>query len=88
MNPLHEVLPINEKKYDAGIAKIRSTLGSYESIAAQLFAHTGVHISGNAVRRWLMERKIPVEYAAIFSELTFQAVSVQDFYPWLKKYMS
>ena len=87
MDQLRKKFKINKKQYDAGIGIIRDTLGSYESIAAQCFTSTGVKISGNCIRRWFNERSIPIEYAALFSDLTFGDAGVEDFYPWLDSYI-
>lgn len=80
-------LPVNIKKYDAAVNRIREALGSYENIAVKLYGVTGQTVSANAVRRWFNTRSIPIEYAAFFSDLTFESVGVLDFYPWLNKYI-
>ena len=87
MDQLRHQLKINAKAYDHGTAAIREELGSYESIAAACYAHTSKTISGNAIRRWFLERSIPVEYAAVFQELTFGTVDITDFYPWLPEFL-
>lgn len=86
MDQLRSSLKINEKRYDRAVDVLRMELGSYDGIAAQCYASTGKTITGNAVRRWFMERCIPIEYAAILSDLALGQVSVLDFYPWLDKY--
>ena len=87
MQLIRDTLKINEKKYDSAVEAVRECLGSYESIAGQCFAHTGQRVTGNAIRRWFVERRIPVEYAAVFSDLTFGEVTVTDFFPWLTRYV-
>jgi hypothetical protein len=88
MDPLRDTFKINNRKYDAAINVIREELGSFDSIAAQCYAHNGRTVSGNAIRRWFSHRSIPVEYAAVFSDLTVGLVGVEDFYPWLNKYFN
>lgn len=78
-----ELLEIDEGLYAEATARIRKTLGSYDTISSLLFKHTDVLVTANAVRRWFNYRKIPVEYAFFFSQLTDNAVTVLDFYPWL-----
>ena len=86
MNQLRSSFKINEKRYDRSVEVIRTELGSYDGIAAQCYSVTGASITGNAVRRWFMERCIPIEYAALLADLTLGQVSVLDFYPWLVTY--
>lgn len=86
MDQLRSSFKINEKRYDRAVEIARAELGSYDSIAAQCYSETGASITGNAVRRWFMERCIPVEYAALLVDLTLGQISVLDFYPWLDKY--
>lgn len=88
MDQLRETFKINKRKYDSAVEVIRGELGSFESIAAQCYAHNGKTVSGNAIRRWFTSRSIPVEYAAVFSDLTVGLVGVEDFYPWLTKYFN
>ena len=86
MDQLRSSFKINEKRYDRAVETIRVELGSYDGIAAQCYSVTGASITGNAVRRWFMERCIPIEYAALLADLTLGQVSVLDFYPWLTNY--
>lgn len=88
MDQLRKKYKINAKQYDAAVGIVRDELGSFEAIAAQCFKHNGKSISGNAIRRWFNERSIPIEYAAVFQDLTFGLVTVLDFYPWLDEYVS
>ena len=87
MDQLRETLPVNDRKYDEAVEIVRSELGSLNSIAALCFAHTGKSITGGGINRWFVQRAIPIEYAAIFSDLTLGQVSVLDFYPWLSEYI-
>ena len=86
MDQLRSSLKINEKRYDRAVDTIRAELGSYDGIAGQCYAETGKSITGNAVRRWFIDRCIPIEYAAVLVDLTLGQVSVLDFYPWLTAY--
>jgi len=88
MDQLRETFKINQRKYDAAVSVIREELGSFDAIAAQCYAHNGKTVSGNAIRRWFSARTIPVEYAAVFTDLTVGLVDVGDFYPWLSKYFN
>ncbi len=80
----NKLLPINARKYDAAVGRVREALGSYENISAALFSHTDKHISGNAIRSWFTTRSIPIEYAGFLSDITFGECSIRDFYPWLR----
>lgn len=80
----NKLLPVNIKRYDGAVNRVRETLGSYENIAVALYSHSGTTVSANAVRRWFNNRSIPLEYAAFFAELCFGECEILDFYPWLK----
>lgn len=86
MDQLRETLPINDRKYDQAVETVRAELGSLNAIAAMCYAHTGKSITGAGINRWFNQRAIPIEYAAVFSDLTLGQVSVLDFYPWLSEY--
>lgn len=86
MDQLRDTFKINKKRYDAATQIIRDELGSYESIAAQCYAHNNKSVSGNCIRRWFTDRTIPIEYAAVFEDLTFGLAPVLAFYPWLADY--
>ena len=87
MDQLRSSFKINERRYDRAIGIIRTELGSLESIAQQCCQETGKSVTGNAIRRWFIERAIPVEYAALMVDLTLGQISILDFYPWLKDYV-
>jgi len=87
MHPVLDNYPIDAKRYDKAVAVVRKTLGSYERIATDCYNHTGTRITGQAVRCWFLDRKIPIEYAAVFVDLTDGAVEVFDFFPWLEDYL-
>jgi hypothetical protein len=87
MDQLRNTLPINERKYDRAVETVRAELGSLNTIASLCYGHTGKTITGSAINRWFQLRAIPVEYAAVFADLTLGQVSVLDFYPWLEEYI-
>ena len=78
-------------KYDAAVPVIRKTLGSYDHIAHLLFSEAGVSVSGVSVRRWLLGRNLPVNYACTLIELTLQKdknakVGLGDLFPYLEDF--
>ena len=84
-HPASKICPVNDKRYDKATEQLRKLLGSFDNMAAQCYSHTGESLSGNAIRRWFRTRSVPVEYAAVFEDLTFGEVSISDFFPWLSK---
>lgn len=78
---------ISEKRYDSATKLVRDELGSYEKIAHAIHSETGEDISAGTIRNWFLHRRIPVEYAALFSDLTDGCVSVIDFFPWIEEYV-
>ena len=77
----------NDTQYDYSVGRIKDILGSYENIARACHAATNVSISGNAIRLWFMHRSIPLEYCALFQDLTNGDVEIDDFFPWLNLYL-
>lgn len=76
-------------RYDAATRVVRATLGSYDKIAHLIFSATGDSVSGVSVRRWLMNRNLPVYYACTIVDLVTEAdgeISLFDFYPYLEEY--
>ena len=74
-------------RYDVALKKVRDSIGSYDKIAQEIYARTGFHPVGASVRRWFVQRSLPVHIACILSELTEGEVQVLDFFPYLEHYV-
>ena len=72
-------------RYDDAVRRIRDQLGSYDTIAHHIFQATGQSVAGVSVRRWLLNRNLPVNLACTLVDLT-EGVTVGDFYPYLENY--
>jgi len=72
-----------ERTYDRTINIIREEVGSYQKIATTAFSITGLHISGQTVHVWFIERRIPEKYAVIFCSMVPGKVDFMDLCPWL-----
>lgn len=87
MAHLGKKFKVDGKHYDSCTDLIRDALGSYEKISHRVSKETGEEVSAGTIRNWFMHRRIPVEYAALFSEFTEGQVGVTDFFPWLPIYV-
>lgn len=72
-------------RYDAAVRQLRDQLGSYDTIAHHIFQATGQSVAGVSVRRWLINRNLPVHLACTLVDLTDET-SVGDFFPYLESY--
>jgi hypothetical protein len=85
----HDPDPKWAKRYDRAFALTRQKLGSYDKIAAFLFRDTGHSVSGQSLRRWQIERTLPLRWALSIIDLMREQdieISVFDFYPYLEEY--
>ena len=73
------------KKYDAACELITNTFGSYNRVASALESHTGLYITGQTVRIWMQERKLPVPYAITLADMVSE-IDVFNLLPWLAPY--
>jgi hypothetical protein len=87
MSHLAQRFKINKKHYTKCTDIVRDVVGSYEKISQRVNSETGEHISAGTIRNWFIEQRIPVEYAALFSEFTEGQVGVTDFFPWIGLYV-
>jgi hypothetical protein len=67
--------------------EIRTHLGSYNSIAMRMFAHTSEEVTGETVRNWFLSQKIPIEYCFVLYEMMGRDIDLFALLPWLAEYV-
>jgi hypothetical protein len=77
--------------YDEAVRTIRRVLGSYDHIAHLIYSATGASVSGVSVRRWLLNRNLPVNYACTLVDLVADIdgeadLELEMMFPFLKRY--
>lgn len=73
-------------RYDAAAWRAYNYFGSYERLAFAVGQASGEPVPGNSMRRWLQERRLPLQYATVVVDVTDGAVHLFDFFPWLRPY--
>jgi hypothetical protein len=82
-----KILSVRQRnRYDHICFEIRSTIGSFETIARKVSGLNGEEISGETIRRWFTDRSIPTEYCFVLYELMEQQINVFHLQPWLARY--
>ena len=74
-------------RYDLAAKKVRDLVGAYDTIAKEIYARTGASVAGSSIRRWFLQRTLPVHIACHLSDLTGGDVQVLDFFPYLENYV-
>ena len=71
-------------RYDRAVVAIRRKLGSYDTIAHKLYAHTGQSCAGVSLRRWFHDRNLPVTWACSLVEIMDGDITLFDCFPYLE----
>ena len=72
-----------EKAYDKTIAKIRERYGSYASIAHHVYLNCDRLITGQGIRTWFGERRIPTTFVFVLYEIMDEEIDALTLCPWL-----
>ena len=75
-----------EARYDKVCGQVRDRFGSHESIARHAFALASEEVTGNTVRVWFIERRIPTDFCFVLYEMMGHTFSLCDLMPWMLQY--
>lgn len=78
--------PLTEKqsrKFDHAFNNAIDQAGSIGKLAPRLSAHSGEYISHQAMRNWLVIRKVPVQWALVMEDYTEGTSNFFDLVPML-----
>ncbi len=76
-----------QAQYDKTCAKIRERLGSTNAIAVLSHLHTDKVITGETVRQWMVERRIPTDFAFVLYEMMSREIDPLSLTPDLARYV-
>jgi len=76
-----------QARYDKTCAKIRNHFGSMNSIATRSFIHTDNVITGETVRLWMVERRMPTDFAFVLYEMMDREIDPLTLTPDLARYV-
>ena len=86
MTPNH--LTVKEMRtYDRTLGKIRNLIGSYHSIALRIFSNCEQEVTGETVRTWFAERRIPTDMCFVLYEITEGGIDPLTLCPWLAEHV-
>lgn len=74
--------------YDKTCSQIQERYGSHNNIAVRSYSFTNSVITGQTVRSWFLERKIPTDFAFTLYEMMDQDIDPLTLCPHLKKWVS
>lgn len=79
-------------RFDTAAKAVKDALGSYDKISHLIFVATDNPVSGVSVRRWLVNRTLPLPIACTLVDLMDEhapgnEVVLADFFPYLEEYV-
>ena len=74
--------------YDRTCQEIHERFGSNNAIAIQSHRITDTIITGETVRQWISERRIPAEFVFVLYELMDFEIDPLTLLPWLGKWVT
>ena len=77
--------PLQKRQMRKALNKIHEHFGSYDKIARAIETETGIFISDETIRNWMLEEKLPVNYSATLSILV-PDINFFHLVPWLKSH--
>lgn len=91
----YECTPENKDytgRFDNAVKEVREALGSYDTISRLIYDKTGRGYSGVSVRRWLVNRTLPLPIACTLLDILEEqkpgnGVFLTDFFPYLEEYV-
>ena len=78
----------NERQYDKTCAMILERFGSTNAIAIRSYQVTGEIITGETVRLWIRDRKIPAEFVFVLYEMMDFEIDPLTLAPWLRVWVT
>lgn len=73
--------------YDKTCAKIVEYLGSTNAIAIRSHQITDEIITGETIRVWMRDRKIPAEFVFVLYEMMKREIDPLTLLPWLRRWV-
>lgn len=77
-----------EQAYDKALDKICELLGSKHAIALRIYFKCGREVTGETVRLWFVERRVPTHIAFALYELCDFTFDPLALCPWLAEYVT
>ena len=74
--------------YDETCDHIRDTYGSYNTIAVRSVQITDEVITGETVRTWFLERKIPADFVFVLYQMMEQEIDPLSLLPWMRRWVT
>lgn len=76
-----------QQSYDKTLNAIHNHFGSYHTIALRIFQNCGREVTGETVRQWFSDRRVPTHIAFVFYEITEAKVDPLTLCPWLAEHV-
>ena len=87
MNLNSEMSKRQTQAYDKTLNEIREHFGSYNSIALRIYTNCGREVTGETVRQWFAERRVPTHIAFVLYEVMERAINPLHLCPWLAEHV-
>ena len=77
-----------QELYDETCEIIREDIGSFNAIAFKSVQITEEMITGETVRTWFTERKIPAEFVFVLYRMMNREIDPLNLLPWLRRWVT
>jgi hypothetical protein len=75
------------KAYEKTLTVIHSRFGSYHTIALRIYTNCGREVTGETVRAWFAERRVPTHIAFVLYEICDHEIDPLSLCPWLAEHV-
>ena len=76
-----------QEQYDKTCAKLIELFGSTNAIAIRSHQITDEIITGETIRVWMRDRKIPSEFVFVLHEMADREIDPLALLPWLRRWV-
>ena len=83
----NDLTPRQVKAYEKTLNAIHNQFGSYNTIALRIFANCGREVTGETVRAWFTERRVPTHVAFVLYEIMDEGINPLCLCPWLAEHV-
>lgn len=76
-----------QKVYDRTLNTVKQRFGSYHQIALRIYANCEREVTGETVRQWFFDRRVPTHIAFVLYEMMDEQIDPLTLCPWLAEHV-
>ena len=87
MNLNNDMTKRQTQAYEKTLTVIHNYFGSYHSIALRIYTNCGREVTGETVRQWFADRRVPTHIAFVLYEICDKKIDPLTLCPWLAEHV-